>query len=301
MNPYYSLPLGMPSLTLGSPATSLSPEEQATVAGARTNVNAPPSLDVNKLTSGPGRRERARQMADQAVDYVRGATRNLGTVIENAPIGRAGFAGGLIAPALTAIGEAQEGRPTGAAGAVAGGVGGAAIGTGIAKMIPGKLGKVAQLVLPAVGGMVGAPTGATVAESARQKLTGEPTKGKEGEFKTQLAMAQQIGELGATQYRNNMGTYTSAIIDLNKAISDQQHLELQRNYPIIEKMKNNELIRNQALLNTQGQIYSQLGVLSTAGALAQGAQAETGATLRTALQTNPYAGSTIQAPSLRFG
>ena len=66
-------------------------------------------------------------------------------------------------------------------------------------------------------------------------------------------------------------------------------------------MKNADLIRQQALMNTQGQQYAMLGTLATAGQLATGAQAETGATLRTALQTNPYAGSTLQAPAIRFG
>jgi hypothetical protein len=114
-------------------------------------------------------------------------------------------------------------------------------------------------------------------------------------------MAQQIGELGATQYRNQMGTYTSALKDLSSHYSNQNYLDLQRNYPIIEKMKNNEVVRQQALMNTQGQLQGMLGVLATGGALAQGAQQETGATLRTALTSAPYAGSVLQAPQIRFG
>ena len=43
-------------------------------------------------------------------------------------MGRIGFAGGMIAPALTAVEEAQAGRPTGALGAL--GVGAAGVGTG---------------------------------------------------------------------------------------------------------------------------------------------------------------------------
>jgi hypothetical protein len=139
------------------------------------------------------------------------------------------------------------------------------------------------------------------AESTRQSVTGKPTKGKEGEFSTQMAMAQQMGELGATQYRTQMGTYTSALKDLSSHYSDQAYLDLQRNVPIIEKMKNNEVVRQQALMNTQGQLQGMLGVLATGGALAQGAQAETGATLRTALTAAPYAGSVLQAPQIRFG
>ena len=227
------------------------------------------------------------------------------------PTGRLTALGGMVAPAMTAIEEAQAGRPTGALGALGGGAlgtaGGMALGRvalgGLAKApgAAGLIGKVGQAALPIIGGMLGAPVGAQAAESVRQKATGEPTKGKEGEFSTQLAMAQQIGELGATQYRNQMGVYTGAIRDLQRDISNQQYLDLQRNIPLIEKMKNNELIRQQALMNTQGQLQSQLGVLATAGALAQGAQAETGATLRSALTSAPYAGSVLQAPQIRFG
>lgn len=236
---------------------------------------------------------------------------NFASGLSSLPAGRLGVVGGLVAPAMTAVEEAQAGRPVGALGALGGGaagaLGGAALGRvalgGLASApgIPGLIGKVGQAALPVLGGMLGAPAGAQVSESVRQKATGEPTKGKEGEFSTQLAMAGKINELGATQYRNQLGTYTSAIRDLQRDVSNQQYLDLQRNIPLIEKMKNNELIRQQALMNTQGQLQSQLGVLATAGALAQGAQAETGATLRSALTSAPYAGSVLQAPQIRFG
>lgn len=252
--------------------------------------------------------------AAKASKGAQGAQQFLGTFtsgLSTLPIGRTSALGGMIAPAMTAVEEAQAGRPTGAVGALGGGAAGALGGVALGKLalgglaatpgLPGVIGKIGQAALPIVGGMLGAPAGAQVAESVRQKVTGEPTKGKEGEFKTQLAMAEQIGELGATQYRNQMGTYTSAIRDLQRDMSNQQYLDLQRNIPLIEKMKNNELIRQQALMNTQGQLYSQLGVIATAGELAKGAQAETGATLRTALTSAPYAGSVLQAPQIRFG
>lgn len=217
------------------------------------------------------------------------------------PLGRIGMAAGMISPVMTAIGEAQEGRPTGALGALGGGAAGAGLGLAAARFIPGPIGKIAGAVLPVVGGMLGAPTGAQVSESVRQKVTGDPTKGKEGDFSTQMAMAQQIGELGATQYRNQMGTYTSAMKDLSKHYSDQQYYDLQRNIPLIEKMKNSELVRQQALNAHMAQQQAMLGTLATAGALAQGAQAESGAALRTALTSAPYAGAVLQAPQIRFG
>jgi hypothetical protein len=207
-----------------------------------------------------------------------------------------------VAAAVPALGasyqELQEGRPLGAVAALApaglsaagaamlgkGGVAGTAVGLGLMGL---------GAILPGAA--------AQGAESARQSATGEPTRGKEGEFSTQLAMAGKMGELGATQYRNQMATYTSSLKDLSSHYSNQNYLDLQRNVPIIEKMKNNEVVRQQALMNTQGQLQGMLGVLATGGALAQGAQAETGATLRTALTAAPYAGSVLQAPQIRFG
>jgi len=212
--------------------------------------------------------------------------------------GRTALAATAAIPAVgTSLEELQAGRPLGAVAALAP-AGLSAVGAGlIGKGVPGTIAGLGLMGLGAI--LPGAA--AQGAESTRQSVTGKPTKGKEDEFSTQMAMAQQMGELGATQYRTQMGTYTSALKDLSKHYSDQAYYDLQRNVPIIEKMKNSELVRQQALMNTQGQLQGMLGVLATGGALAQGAQAETGATLRTALTSNPYAGSTLQAPAIRFG
>lgn len=207
-------------------------------------------------------------------------------------------AASLVPGVTTAISEIDAGRPTGALGALAPGLLSAA-GTGLA-MAPNPIAKAAGLGLMGLGALLPGAA-ASGAESVRQKATGEPTKGKEQEFSTQMAMAEKMGELGATQYRNQMGTYTSAIRDLQRDFSNQQYLDLQRNLPLINQMKNADLVRQQALINTQGQQYAMLGTVATAGQLATGAQAETGATLRTALTSNPYAGSTLQAPQIRFG
>jgi hypothetical protein len=213
--------------------------------------------------------------------------------------GRTALAATAAIPAVgTSLEELQAGRPLGAVAALApaglSAVGAAMLGKG------GIYGTAAGLGLMGLGAILPGAA-AQGAEATRQSVTGKPTKGKEGEFSTQLAMAQQMGELGATQYRTQMGTYTSALKDLSTHYSDQAYYDLQRNVPIIEKMKNSELVRQQALMNTQGQLQGMLGVLATGGALAQGAQAETGATLRTALTAAPYAGSVLQAPQIRFG
>ena len=77
--------------------------------------------------------------------------------------------------------------------------------------------------------------------------------------------------------------------------------QLQKMNPLIQKMKNAELVRQQALMNTQAGNYAMLGTVATAGRLATGAQAEAGANLRTAMTSNPYAGSVMQAPNISFG
>ena len=120
-------------------------------------------------------------------------------------------------------------------------------------------------------------------------------------FRSQLAAAEKIGVLQQRLRTDAMQADTQNMIALNKAMSDQLFLDQQRYMPLIEKAKNNELVRNQAMVNTMGNQYARLGTLATAGKLATGGQAETGATVRTALTSNPYAGSTLQAPSISFG
>jgi hypothetical protein len=203
----------------------------------------------------------------------------------------------IIPGVTTALSEINEGRPTGALGALAP-TALSALGTGLA-MIPNPVTRVAGYGLMGLGALLPGAA-ASGAESVRQKATGEPTKGKEGEFSTQMAINKQLAELGTTQYRDNMGVYTSMIRDLNRDASNQAHLDLQRNIPLINQLKNAELVRSQALINTQNQAYMQQGVVATAGALATGAQQQTGATVRQALGGSPY-NIALQSPAISFG
>lgn len=203
----------------------------------------------------------------------------------------------IIPGVTTALSEINEGRPTGALGALAP-TALSALGTGLA-MIPNPVTRVAGYGLMGLGALLPGAA-ASGAESVRQKATGEPTKGKEGEFSTQMAINKQLAELGTTQYRDNMGVYTSMIRDLNRDASNQAHLDLQRNIPLINQLKNAELVRSQALINTQNQAYMQQGVVATAGALATGAQQQTGATVRQALASNPY-NIALNSPAISFG
>jgi hypothetical protein len=138
------------------------------------------------------------------------------------------------------------------------------------------------------------------AEAVRQDVTGKPTRGREGELSTQMAIREQMLQQDLSALDRSLGVNLGYMRDLASDMSNQEYLNNQRNLPLITKMKNADLVRQQALINTQGQNYAMLGTLATAGQLATGGQRETGATLRTALTSNPYAGSTLQAPQISF-
>lgn len=116
----------------------------------------------------------------------------------------------------------------------------------------------------------------------------------------QLKYMQQLGELGETQYRNALGTRTSALIDLNKQISDQDYLNRQRDFPLVQAEQNADLARSQALINTQNNAYMQQMVLGTAGNMMLDAQRERGALMRQAIATNPYV-TALAAPNVSIG
>ena len=127
------------------------------------------------------------------------------------------------------------------------------------------------------------------AEYARMKLTNIPTKGKEGDFESQLAVQRALSDLGLSQFRTVTGIETSALKDLSKFHSDLDYQNLQRNLPLVNQMKNADVVRQQALLASQGNQLARLSVLGTAGQLAAGSQAQAGETLRTMMTSNPYA------------
>jgi hypothetical protein len=209
-------------------------------------------------------------------------------------------AGGYARTGLAAVGalpafgeslsELQAGRPLGAVAALAPAGLSAA---GSALIGRGPLGTIAGLGLMGLGAVLPGAAAAG-AESVRRDATGKPTTGKEGEFQEQVAMERQLSELGLNQFRTATGIETGAVKDLSKFYSDQAYLDLQRNLPLVNQMKNADLVRQQALLASQGNQLARLSVLGTAGQLAAGAQGESGATLRTMLTSNPYANAVLR-------
>jgi hypothetical protein len=301
-NPAQNLQLGVTGAYQPTAfGTNVSPSVRVSGQGAAPQGNV--SLGGPTPPSAQDNLRNFMNRAGDVVGAVPGQVRGLVSKAKERFPQAGGYArGGLaIAGALPAVGqsieELQAGRPLGAVAALAPAGLSAA---GAALINKGPVGTVAGLGLMGLGALLPGAA-ASGAESTRQKITGEPTKGKEGEFSTQLAMQGKIGELGLTQYRNQIAVDTAATKDLTQFYSNQQFLDAQRMIPLVNQMKNADMTRQQALMNTQGQIGARLGILATAGALAQGAQAQTGETLRTALTSNPYAGSTIQAPAVRFG
>jgi hypothetical protein len=295
------------------PGTQLTPEQVKELQrirglGGQQSFTGDVSIGGRPSTTAPGG-VGPQAFLDAAMTRLQSGKAAVGQTIQrgqqmlqsNPQIGRYARLGVAGLAAMPALGEAQSelqaGRPTGAAAALLP----AGLSTAGAFMLgKGPVGTAVGLGLMGLGAVLPGAA-AQGAESIRQKVTGEPTKGKEGDFSTQMAMAEKMGELGLSQYRTSLGVETSNIKDLSKFYSDQAFYDLQRNIPLINQIKNADLVRQQALLNTQGQINARLGVLATAGSMAQNAQNITGQTVMTAMQTNPYAGATLQAPQIRFG
>jgi hypothetical protein len=280
------------------------PLENVTLKGRRSvpGTSQPflSDVDITQQNLRASRMDKAKGAAQDALMRTRVALGQLPETLQNIPMGRIGLGLGMISPAFTAVEEAQAGRPTGALGAL--GVGAAGVGTGalLARMLPGPYGKIASAVLPAIGGIIGAAPGASLAESVKRSLTGDPITGKD-DLKNQLAERGLISKQDLDIYDRTQGIQTSNILNLNQGFADQQYLNLQRMNPLLQKMENAKLVRAQALMASQGQQYAMLGTLATAGKLATGSQAERGATVRTVLGSNPYASANLQAPGISFG
>ena len=280
------------------------PLENVTLKGRRSvpGTSQPflSDVDITQQNVRASRLNNAKDFAQEQLTRARAALGQLPGTLQSVPMGRVGLMGGMISPAFTAVEEAQAGRPTGALGAL--GVGAAGVGAGalLAKMLPGPYGMIASAVLPAIGGLIAAPTGASLAESTKRFLTGDPTTGKD-DLKNQLAERGLISKQDLDIYDRTQGIQTSNILNLNQGFADQEYLNLQRMNPLLQKIENAKLVRAQALMASQGQQYAMLGTLATAGKLATGSQAERGATVRTVLGSNPYASANLQAPSVSFG
>jgi len=126
--------------------------------------------------------------------------------------------------------------------------------------------------------------GIPLTEAARQRMQRE---------RDVQAQVYSMNALGTTQ----MGL-DRQVMQMSR---EDENLRMKAKMPYIEKINRDNLVNAQAMLASQTAASQALGRQAGMFKLAQGAQAETGATLRQAISTNPYMNSVMQAPSISFG
>ena len=236
----------------------------------------------------------------------------------NMPLGRYATLG---AAGLGAATTAAGGNLLGAAGEFAGGLAGGAAGSmaagaalkaaGAAIPPAGPIGLGLKIGLPLAGALLGGGIGKTVAGGAGQAAqeAGASPSGPDiaiaGVPLTQAARERQMRERTREQNVQDIMAYTGAQQTLDKDMLDyslKRSVEQQKAMlPLMEQINRSNLINAQAMLASQTAAYQQLGRQAGMFKLAGGAQAEAGATLRTAISQNPYLGATLSAPNINFG
>ena len=273
----------------GTPGTSSS----------RYGYNPGPPEFLQSFYAGMGQaRDVARQVTQDAVQGAQNIHKS--KFVQNQLYPRSALLGGalLAAPSLMGAADAAgEGRTLEAGVTAAGGIGSAAIAS---QLLKGPLpAKVAGVAIGLGGGLLSGGLG-QMAERTKAAATGQEIAGQEGSSAAARGRRKKEAETDLAIYNQNMQAEFQNFRQLNDYMRDAYIQDEQRLTPIINQRKNAELARNQALMNTMTGNYARLGMLATAGKLATGAQAERGATMRTALQSNPYSGAIMQAPSISF-
>ena len=219
---------------------------------------------------------------------------------------RASLLGGATL-ALPSASEAMgEGRTLEAITTVAGAAGTGAVVDRLTRGM-GTKNPLARLGLQAVGAVVAPMIGqgaGQVAENVKAGITGQDPAGKTSRAATRAQTLKDAEVLAEVQRRFGAAALEPIIAankDLQQHSLNVMYQNDKRYEPLINRMKNADMVRQQSLMNTQASNYAMLGTVATAGRLATGAQAEAGANLRTALTSNPYAGSVLQAPNISFG
>jgi len=247
-------------------------------------------------------REQIKEKMQSGRQAVQGAVQQGGELLQglaNRPgLGRAAFLGGMVPGAMTAVSEAASGRALGAGVALGAGALTAGLGTALLKA-PNPLAKLAGGALM-LGGTVIPGMAATGAEAVRQEVTGRPTEGKEGDFQTEVARRRQLAGVDLELGRNELGMRTDNIVDLTQRLNAVDIEQQKAQYPILAKMKNDELTRSQAMLNSQNNAYMQQMVLGTASNLVLDAQRERGALARQYIASSPY-NVVLAAPNVSIG
>ena len=287
-----------------------------TAAGAST-----PGVNPDALESLLEQLRGYRQKGGQMLSGVKEEALKPGGMFKNAGGDYRGAMGGKSSAALGGIGTLLSGDPLGAlvstpvgmgAGAIANraitaatqplmGMGplGKAAGMGLRFAAPALVGSGVQ---QAVAGMVGGVK-AKAGESAASPGGADVSVG--GIPLTEAARSRMQQERDIEMERQRMQTLGGAQLGLDRevlAMNTQDYIARQKAIlPLQEQINRSNLINAQAKLASEGSMYQALGRQAGMFKLAQGAQAEAGATLRTAISQNPYMGATLSAPSISFG
>jgi hypothetical protein len=172
-------------------------------------------------------------------------------------------------------------------------------GMGLRFLAPGLIGGGVQ---QGVAGLVGG--GKKAAEEAASSVSG-PDISILGIPLTEAARIKQTRERDLAFQQQSMNALGTTQLGLDRqTLQMNREDELLRNkamMPLMERIQRNNLVNAQAMLASQTASYQALGRQAGMFKLAQGAQAESGATLRTAISQNPYLGATLSAPSINFG
>jgi hypothetical protein len=243
-------------------------------------------------------------LRDQVRQYARQGQQSLGTAAEAAAPFLSGL--GRYGPGI-AYGAQQMTQPGGMLPGLAA-IGGSAASTwgatqvirGLTQNMPGPGGKLARFLGPAlagIGGGMATNQGVSLLTRGAAPGVSEPPR----KIDTPLGpiylneLAAQEGFVDRQRQREIDAYNTVTSMDLAKAKdlikfqSDTDFQNVQRNLPIVNQMKNADMVRQQAMLASQGNQLARLNLLGTAGQLAAGGQAQTGETLRTMINANPYA------------
>jgi len=259
---------------------------------------------------GVGFQERLLNRLRGAKQAVATAAPGVAASVGAAPLGRYATLGTAGVMAAQQLGQGNVlGAVAETGGALLGGAAAGRLAGSVAGMLPGPLGAAARIALPIAGSLFGGQIAGGLAGAAKaetEKPTAEPL----------YIPGTNIPLNQSAQYENVRNRDLAYQLRASKA-SGEQDLQLNRQYmadarndeilrqkamlPLQEQINRSNLVNAQAMLASQTAAYQQLGRTAGMFKLAQGAQAETGATLRTAISQNPYIGATLSAPSISFG
>ena len=301
--------LNLLSPEYAGPLASLSPSSMSLMSvGVPNQAGAAPVTTGNISLAGPTPetleqklRAKATSIKEQATEGGRKAkqfAQQRGLLMP-----RNALLGGALLSAGGAIQSAAEGRPLEAAANVlttgAGMVGTAAL----ASRLKGPAALLAYGAGGALSALAGQGVGAA-AENVKAGITGKDPTGKTSDSATRTKNIKNAQNQAEVQRIIQGGAMNTAIAGINDINNNQLQVDMERmrqQEPIIRRFLDQQMVRQQNLMATQTSNYMQMGAVATAGAMAQAGQKEAGANFRTAIQTNPFANSTIQAPNISFG